>query len=142
MARIRELPVLERADVFNTILQIPGARSSWPFPFHAPGDPPDTTYSGLEPSMPHAPAIIYRRKLPGEDGVWRVVDLMDRRAFRDLTTGGLGDNPFVQGVATAVAAAGTVSVGVTGPGVRPVGAVTPPAPSEPYEGSRSPGTSG
>jgi hypothetical protein len=114
VARIRELPVLERGDVYNTILRILGARSSWPFPFHAPGDPPDTTYSGLEPFSHHAPAVIYRRALRGEDGVWRVVDLMDRQAFRDLTRGGLGDNPFVQGVATAVAAAGTVSLSGTG----------------------------
>jgi hypothetical protein len=123
---ILAMPTMDRAAMYNTILRVPTARSSWPFPFEAPGDPPDTKYSALEPDIPHAPAVIYRPALEGENGAFRVVALMDRDAFYALTRGGLAGNKVVQGVAAAVAAAGTISAaGIVRPVTGPISGAAP-----------------
>ena len=108
LRRMRELSATDaRAahNVADTILDIPHTRGQ-PVRLTVPGDPPGTRYWAQIPSDRHAPVVIYRESLPGEEGRWLVTALMDQDAYvayRD----GLADNVVVQGVAAAVAA-GTV----------------------------------
>jgi hypothetical protein len=102
--KMRRLDTRQSALVAKAILAIP--EDGKPIPLNVPGDPPGTTYYGIDPGA-RVPAVIYRAALPDEEGRWLVTALMDRQAFR-MYSSGLSDNTVVQGVA-GVVAAGTIS---------------------------------
>ncbi len=99
---IGELPAAQAENVARTILRIPAAPAQ-PIPLPVPGDPPGTAYWATEPADGVAPVVLYRATLPGEDGHFLVVALMDREAFRRYRS--VADEPLVQAVAASVAAA-------------------------------------
>ena len=105
---MRELPDRAASEVAHTILRIPGAEGE-PIRLNVPGDPPNTRYWAIIPNYKPAPAVIYRKSLPGEEGRWLVTALMDQGAYFEYSHRGLADSHVVQGVATAVAVGGTVA---------------------------------
>jgi hypothetical protein len=98
------LPSTAKA-VAQAIMRIPKAQGTV-ITLNVPGDPEGIQYRALLPPGSETPAVIYRDALPGETGKWRVTALMDRDAYVAYSKG-LADDAVVQGVAAAVAVAGT-----------------------------------
>ena len=94
-----------------------------------PGAPPAEPFLAVEPRDPDAPAVIYRRTTPEEDGDWLVVSLMsqdDYRAARRAEIALAAAPPAVRELVNAVVT-GTVAT-VTAravPGTVNTGAVNP-----------------
>jgi hypothetical protein len=101
-----ELPPATARAVAQAIVQIP-QRQGVPMRLKVPGDPPGTQYYALLARGAPAPVVIYREALPGENGGWVVTALMNHDSY-DQYRHGLADDPTVQGVAAAIAAAGTI----------------------------------
>jgi hypothetical protein len=64
------------SEAINDIVAHPGQ------PIDLPGSPPAEPFLAKEPRHPDAPAVIYRRSTPGEQGDWLVVSLMNRANYR------------------------------------------------------------
>lgn len=64
------------SEAINDITAHPGR------PINLPGSPPAEPFLANEPRHPDAPAVIYRRSTPGEQGDWLVVSLMKRANYR------------------------------------------------------------
>jgi hypothetical protein len=64
------------SDAINDIRAHPGQ------PINLPGAPPAEPFLSKEPRDLDAPAVIYRRTTPGEQGDWLVISLMDRAEYR------------------------------------------------------------
>lgn len=93
------------AAAISDIPEIPGEALG------LPGAPPAEPFLIKEPLDPDAPAILYRRATPDEEGDWLVVSLLDRddyRALRQAEQDLAAYPPPIQGIVRA-ALAGTVS---------------------------------
>jgi hypothetical protein len=112
VSTIAGLPADQADSVARTILRIPAA-SAQPIPLPVPGDPDGTTYWATEPPDRAAPVVLYRAALPGEDGRFLVVALMNREAF--LRYRSVANEPVVQAVAASVAAGRVAALNLPAP---------------------------